>query len=307
MRFFIRFIIILTAFADSSFASEKQLITINQYVSHVALDAAYDGLMQSLKDRGVVPDKASIVTSNAQGSVTNSVQISKHHASLSPKFMVAIATPSAQTNLKAKGKDSKLAFVAVTDPTSANLLGSNNVIGVSDNPPILELVDVVRKIFPELKSVGIISNPGEINSVRMSQILEKTLSGFGIGVKKVSITNSADIKTAMNKLISSVDLIYLPQDNSVISGIDSIASISKANKIPLIANDPTLVKKGVLIALGSNYYKSGVQLGDMIADLMDGIELEENIQTTKTRELKINKELAKDFGLVISENLGELE
>ena len=161
----IKFIIIFLSFINPSFASEKALITINQYVNHIALDAAYEGIMQSLNERKVLPNRAAIITSNAQGNISNSVQISKHHASLSPDFMVAVATPAEQTNLKAKSANSTMAFVAVTDPSAANLLGAKNVIGVSDSPPIADLVDVIRKIFPDLKSVGIISNSGEINSV----------------------------------------------------------------------------------------------------------------------------------------------
>lgn len=301
----VKFIFIFLSFISSTFANEKLLITVNQYVNHIALDAAYDGLIDSLKDRKIIPNKAELVISNAQGNISNSVQISKHHASLSPEFMVAIATPAAQTNLKAKNKNSKLAFVAVTDPSAANLTGVENVIGVSDSPPISELVDIIRKIFPDLKTVGIISNSGEINSVKMSERLEKFLSDFDIKVKKASIANSSDVKTAMNKLVSSVDLIYLPQDNSVVSALDNIASIAKANKVPLIANDPTLVQRGVFVALGSNYFKSGKQLGSMIADLVDGINLKENIQNTKIRELKINKNLAKEFGIRIPDNLGD--
>ena len=56
---------------------------------------------------------------------------------------------------------------------------------------------------------------------------------------------------------------------------------------------------------GSNYFKSGKQLGSMIADLIDGIGLKENIQNTEIRELKINKRLAKEFGIRIPDNLGE--
>ncbi len=301
----VKFIFIFLSFISSSLANDKILITVNQYVNHIALDAAYDGLMESLKTRKIIPNRAELVTSNAQGNISNSVQISKHHASLSPDFMIAIATPAAQTNLKAKNKNSKLAFVAVTDPSAANLVGVDNVIGVSDNPPIAELVDVVRKIFPDLKTVGIISNSGEINSVKMSEKLETILASFDIKVKKASIANSSDVKTAMNKLVSSVDLIYLPQDNSVVSALDNIASIAKANKIPLIANDPTLVQRGVFVALGSNYFKSGKQLGNMIADLIEGVDIKENIQSTKIRELKINENLAKEFSIKIPDNLGE--
>lgn len=301
----VKFIFIFLSFIGSSLANDKILITVNQYVNHIALDAAYDGLMESLETRKIIPNRAELVTSNAQGNISNSVQISKHHASLSPDFMIAIATPAAQTNLKAKNKNSKLAFVAVTDPSAANLVGAHNVIGVSDSPPIAELVDVVRRVFPDLKTVGIISNTGEINSVKMSERLEKVLSSFDIEVKKASIANSSDIKTAMNKLVSSVDLIYLPQDNSVVSALDNIASIAKANKIPLIANDPTLVQRGVFLALGSNYFKSGKQLGNMIADLIEGIDIKDNIQNTKIKELKINEDLAKEFAIKIPDNLGE--
>lgn len=301
----VKFIFIFLSFIGSGLANDKILITVNQYVNHIALDAAYDGLMESLKTREIIPNRAALVTSNAQGNISNSVQISKHHASLSPDFMIAIATPAAQTNLKAKNKNSKLAFVAVTDPSAANLVGVDNVIGVSDNPPIAELVDVVKKIFPDLKTVGIISNTGEINSVKMSEKLKKVLSGFDIKVKKASIANSSDVKTAMNKLVSSVDLIYLPQDNSVVSALDNIASIAKANKIPLIANDPTLVQRGVFVALGSNYFKSGKQLGNMIADLIEGVDIKDNIQNTKIKELKINEDLAKEFSIKIPDNLGE--
>ena len=141
----------------------------------------------------------------------------------------------------------------------------------------------------------------------MSEKLEAILASLDIKVKKASIANSSDIKTAMNKLIGSVDVIYLPQDNSVISALDSIANISKANKIPLIANDPSLVKKGVFVALGSNYFKSGQQLGNMIADILDGIELKANIQNTKIKELRVNRELAKEFEIEIPDNLGEVK
>jgi len=303
----IKFIIIFLSLINSCFASEKKLITINQYVNHVALDAAYEGIMKSLNDREILPNRAEIITSNAQGNISNSVQISKHHASLSPDFMIAIATPAAQTNLKAKSTNSKMAFVAVTDPSAANLVGIENVIGVSDAPPIADLIDVVRKIFPDLKTVGIISNSGEINSVKMSEKLETILACFDIKVKKASIANSSDIKTAMNKLIGSVDVIYLPQDNSVISALDSIANISKSNKIPLIASDPSLVEKGVFVSLGSNYFKCGQLLGNMIADILDGIELKETIKNTKTKELRINRELAKAFEIKIPDNLGEVK
>ena len=107
----------------------------------------------------------------------------------------------------------------------------------------------------------------------------------------------------MTKLVGSVDFIYLPQDNSVVSALDSIASISRATQTPLIANDPTLEGRGVLLALGANYFKSGQHLGNMIADLIEGKALKQNIQDTGIKELKINEKLIKEFGIDIPKNL----
>ena len=155
-------LIFICLWSFTSLAETKILITVNQFVSHISLDAVHDGLNEALHNREVVPERAAIIAGNAQGNISNSAQISKHHASFKPKFMVAIATASAQTNLKAMGSDATLAFAAVTDPSAANLTGHDNIIGVTDNPPLEELIDLAMQIFPKLKTVGVISNSGEV-------------------------------------------------------------------------------------------------------------------------------------------------
>jgi putative ABC transport system substrate-binding protein len=303
----ILFILVNIISISAAFAEGKALITVNQFVNHVALDKALDGVRTALKDRQILPDSAEVLISNAQGNISNSVQISKHQASLVPKFMVAIATPAAQTSLKAKGQESILAFVAVSDPVAANLAGHENVIGVSDSPPIQELLDIVAKIFPKLENIGVIYNSGEVNSVKITKTLELLAKEKGIKLHLASINSSGDIKLAMQKLAGKVDLIYLPLDNSVVSAIDSIVSISKSAKVPLICNDPLLVEHGVMIGLGANYFNNGLQLGNMIADIMEGKKLEQNIQQSKTVELKINRETAKYLDITIPDDLAMRE
>ncbi|MBY0533440.1 MAG: ABC transporter substrate-binding protein [Rickettsiaceae bacterium] len=301
--FFIVMIITILGFICPSIAEDKVTITVNQFVSHVALDAAYNGLVKSLEERDILPNKVKIIMANAQGNIGNSAQIAKHQASAKPEFMVAIATPSAQTLLKAKTDTSTLAFLAVSDPEAINLTNRADIIGVADNPPIEELIEKITQIFPDIKNIGVIFNYGEINSIKTVERLEKVLKDRNIILKKIAITNSNDIKNAFNKLIGEVNLIYIPQDNTVVSALASMVSMSKANKIPLIANDPTLVDQGVMMALGTNYFRSGEQLGNMIADLIEGKKLEKNIQNTNIKELKINDEVVKEFGIVIPENI----
>ncbi|RTK93534.1 MAG: ABC transporter substrate-binding protein [Rickettsiales bacterium] len=282
------------------YAYEKN-IAINQYVSHVALDAAYHGFIDGIEKEGL-KDKIKIIFGNAQGNLGNSIQISKQHASLMPDFMVSISSLSTQTNYKVKNDKTILAFLAVSDPNALSLNDSKNIIGVTDNPPIVELIEKTLLILPKVKTIGVIYNSGEINSVNAVETLEKTLKLYSIALKKVTITNSNDIKNAMNKLIGMVEAIYLPQDNSVISALNNIVNIANTNNVPLIANDPTLVKEGIFMALGSNYYESGIQLANMIAQIIDGTKLEQPIQQAKVKEFKINFDLAKKLNITIPEN-----
>jgi putative ABC transport system substrate-binding protein len=294
-------LLLITIFTiTNTYASPKKVtITVNQFVSHVALDAAYNGLIKGLEERNILPNKAIISMANAQGNISNSAQIAKHQASLEPEFMVAIATPSAQVIMKAKTDSSILAFLAVSDPEAINLTNRTDIIGVADSQPIEELIEKVLEIFPDVKNIGVVFNNGEINSVKVIEKLEKLLNDRKITLKKAPVANSSNIKNAFSKLVGEVSLIYIPQDNTVVSALANMVTMSKINKIPLIANDPTLVDQGVMLALGTNYFKNGVHLGHMIADLIEGKKLKANIQSTNIKELKINNEVAKELGITI--------
>lgn len=294
----ISFFIIIISFVTNVMAEDKVKITVNQFVSHVALDAAYNGLIKGLEDRKILPEKAEIQFANAQGNIATSVQIAQKQASQKPDFMVAIATPSAQTLLKAKKEGSILAFVAVTDPVGAGLV-DYDVIGVTDRPPLDEMVDTVLEIMPNIKTVGVLFNNGEINSTitvdKFSEILKKK----EIELKKVPINNSAEIKSAFGSLVGKVDVVFVPQDNLIVSALNTMVNQSNQHKIPLISCDPTLVNDGVMIAVGADYYKSGYQLAGMIADMINGKELDNKIQTTNIIRKEFNEKIAKNFGIEI--------
>lgn len=294
------FIIIMLIFGINSttLANEKILITINQFVNHPALDAATDGVKKALKDRQFIPHKVEIKFDNAQGNMANAAQIAKHQVALCPAVMVTIATPSAQVTLKAKNLNSLLAFAAVTDPKAAGLI-ENNMIGVNDQPPISDLLKVIKQTLPKAKTIGILFNPGEINSVNMTDEMSKLALANGFKIEKSAVNSSSNIKLAIQHLIPNVDVIYLPQDNLVVSSIDTIAKIALRAKIPLIANDSTLVEKGLLFALGSDYFQDGVQLGNMIADHLSGIKVTPNIQSTGIKKLKFNDKVAAELNILI--------
>jgi len=233
--------------------------------------------------------------------MTNTAQIAKHQAALHPSVMVAIATPAAQVSLKARKSNNLLAFAAVTDPKAAGLT-VDNIIGVSDKPQIDDVLKIVKQVLPKAKTRGILFNPGEINSVKTTEEMEKLALINGFKIEKAVINSSSNIKLTIQKLLSRVDLIYLPQDNLIFSSIETFAKIALKAKIPLVANVPSAVDQGLLFALGSDYFQDGVQLGNMIADHLSGIKVIPNIQSATIKTLKFNKKIADKLGINIPRN-----
>lgn len=301
------FNIFLIQFFGVSHAGKQPIIAINQFVNHVSLDSAYEGLRDALQEREVIPNKYKIILLNAQGSITTSSQISKKFVQMDAKFLVGISTPSSQTNFKAADCDGDvsrvLAFVAVVDPYRAGLIRhetsetnqNTRVIGINDAPPLAELMDISFKLLGVPRKIGVIYNVGEVNSVSMVQKLESILIARNVVLMKSAIQNSRDIKNAISKIVGEVDFIYIPHDNIVVSAIDIIAKIANKANVPLVSNDPSLIKKGILIAYGINYYNSGAKLGHMIADIIYKKNLIDNIQKTSHQELKINEELLEKY------------
>lgn len=294
----------------SCYAASHPRITLSQFAIHPALNKTTEGVIHALQERQVISDKTQLKSANANGNVTMAVQIAKHQAALAPRVMVAIATPSAQALLKAKSKETMLAFSAVTDHKAAGLVGEN-IMGVTDHPPLAELLSLTLKILPTLKIIGVMYHSGEINSVKTVETLEALAKIHSMSVLRAEVTSSANVKLALQKLMGRVDVLYLPQDNAVISALPLIVQETLKNKlpvihnIPIISNDPTLVNQGVFLALGCDYFKSGVQLGHMIADVLEGKTLSEPIQKAHAKELLINEKSAQILGITIPKQLRE--
>lgn len=296
-------LLFLACTVQESLSDKPILVTINQFVSHPALDAATKGVKTALKKNGIAIGRDEVRVENAQGSIANAVQIAKHQASLNPNVMIAIATPSAQSCIKVLKQNVLLGFVAVTDPVAAGLSGRENVVGVTDNPPINELLDVLQKVMPKARTIGVVFNPGESNSVNVIAKLEKLATERGMNVVKSSVDSTANISLAVHSIAQKVDVIYLPQDNMIVSAIDSVAKICAKAKIPVISNDPGLIKKKLLFAIGTDYFKDGIQLGNMIAKRLNGEEVSPAIAPSSDKELVFNNKVAEKLGIVIPINL----
>ena len=161
-----------------------------------------------------------------------------------------------------------------------------------------------KKIQPNLKRLGIIYNPGEVNGVKIIKELEKVCASLDLVLVKQTVTRTGDVPQAAAKLAANVDAIFISNDNTALSGFQSIIKAALDAKKPVYVSDTDEVEKGAVAALGPNQFEVGQQTGRMIVRALNGEDLGEiPVEFPKKTELYINLTAAKNVGLKIPQDL----
>lgn len=289
-------------------AAHAQTVKVLSIVDHPALDAIRDGVRAELKAEGYGDDKLKWEYQSAQGNTGTAAQIARKFVGDQPDVIVAIATPAAQA-VVASTKSVPVVYSGVTDPVAAQLVkgwgpSGTNVTGVSDKLPLDRQVALIKRVVPKAKTVGMVYNPGEANSVVVVKALAEILAKQGMTLKEAAAPRTVDIGPAAKSLIGKVDVIYTNTDNNVVSAYEALVKVANEAKIPLVAGDTDSVKRGGIAALGINYGDLGRQTGKIVARILKG-EKPGAIasETSSNLELFANTGAAAKQGVTLSPDL----
>lgn len=287
--------------------ASAQSVAITSIVEHPALDAVKDGVRQALTDAGYTDKKGfKWQYQTAQGNTAIAAQIARKFIGDNPDVIVAIATPSAQAVVAAT-KTVPVVYSAVTDPIAAQLVSTmdatgSNVTGVSDALVLEKQIELIKKVVPDAKRVGMVYNPGEANSVVVVKRLRELLPESGMTLVEATAARTVDVGAAARSLVGKVDVIYTNTDNNVVSAYEALVKVGNDTKVPLIASDTDSVKRGAIAALGVNYRDLGVQTGKMVVRILKG-EKPGDIpsETSSKLELYVNPAAAKAQGVTLTD------
>ena len=270
--------------AATTTSDKTYKIGVLQYVQHDALDASNEGFFAALDDLGIKYDADQ---QNAAGEASSCQTISE--------------------TLVNDGDD--LIFTAVTDPAESGLVESNdapggNVTGTSDMTPVKEQIDLLKKLIPDAKTVGVLYCSAESNSVLQADMAKEACKAAGLEAADYTVSSSNEIQTVVESMIGKVDVIYAPTDNMIAAGMATVAMIANENKIPIICGEEGMVKEGGLATYGINYYELGYKTGEMAAKILtegaDPASMPIEYLSTEECSLLINKETADTLGIDVS-------
>ena len=288
---------------------EKLKIGINQFVQHDALDASREGFIEGLKEKGYEDGKnITIDYKNAQGEIGTAQTISQQFAGDKKDLILAIATPSAQSAYN-ETKEIPIVFTAVTDPVIAEIANDwkssgTNVTGVSDMVPVDKQLELLNKLIPNIKVIGVIYNTSEANSRVQVDELKKQAAIFNLEVKEIGVTNVNEINQNLTASISDIDVLYAPTDNTIASAYELVTDIALKNNVPILGAEEAIVSKGGLCSIGIDYFKLGKETAYKAVEVIEGKKPSEvEITTLSDMEITINTEAAEKLNIKIPDDI----
>ena len=270
-------------------------IGILQLTQHPALDAANQGFIKALDDAGVQYD---LDQQNASGDQSVCQTVASKFANDGKDLILAIATPAAQAMAG-----------AVTDPAESGLVDTNevpggNVTGTSDLTPVAEQIDLLQKVLPDAKKIGILYCSAESNSEIQAQMARDAIAAAGMESQDFTVSSSNEIQTVVQSMVGKVDAVYAPTDNTIAAGMTTVAMVANDNNLPVICGESGMVNSGGLATYGIDYFQLGYMTGQQAVKILtegaSPADMPIEYLKAENCELTVNEETAQTLGIDVS-------
>lgn len=308
-KLFSAMIAILMVLTLTASAFAAPVIGINQYGEHASLDNCREGFILGLADAGLVEgNDFEIAYQNAGFDNAIATQIGQSFSANNVAIMCAIATPSATAcYAAAEDKDIPVVFTAITDPEQAGLVGGN-ITGTSDKLPVDAQLDLIRKLQPEAKTIGILYTTSEPNSVSAIAEYEAKAPDYGFTIEALGVTAQSEVTQAADTLIGKgVDCFSNLTDNNVVGVLSSILEKTDEAGIPVYGSEVEQVKLGCVAAAGIDYVQLGRQTGMMAAKILTGeaSAYDMDYETIAEYGIYVNSDALAAFGIELPAEIAE--
>ena len=285
--------------------SQKHTIGIIQFGNHPSLNNCYDGIVKGLKEGNINMDdyEIDLKISNFDSSV--SAAQANAFSNKNVDIIGAIATPSALAAASAVDGKVPVVYTAISDPKAAGLTTMDNVAGSSDKFDFDNQLKLIREFLPEAKKIGVIYCTAEDNSASQLKTLKQKAPKYGFEIVDVSITNTNEIPTAVDKLISKkIDCINNLTDNTVVGCLDLILEKATNANIPVFGSEVTQVESGCIASASLDYVELGRQTGLYMAKILKGEKIEKGYVIKLTESyLCYNSDVTSKFNISVPKEL----
>ncbi|MCR8723480.1 ABC transporter substrate-binding protein [Frigidibacter sp. ROC022] len=177
-------------------------------------------------------------------------------------------------------------FMIVADPVGSGIIetlddtGRGNLTGTYNRVPENVTVDTLRRILPDMKSLGLLYNPNEKNSILKRDELAELLPSLGVRLVDHAFELSEEGAPQIEDIAGQVkwlkqagaEAIYVGSSSFLRANASIFGAAAKDAALPVISPYEEMVQNGdALISVAARYYDVGQLAGQQAAAiLVDG-------------------------------------
>ena len=258
--------------ADDSF--DGYTVGICEQMEHVSLSEATRGFKDALVE-AFGEDGVRFSEGNALGEQNSCATIIDGFIAEGVDLILANATWPLQAAASATSEIPVLG-TSVTDYATALDLGEfdgvigTNVSGTSDLVPLEDQAALIKELFPEAGTVGLLYCSGEPNSVYQVETVRAELEGMGYACEAYAFTDANDLGAVAQTACDESDLIYIPTDNTVAANTETVANVVIPAGVPVVGGDPGICSGCGVATITCDYYELGRLTGELAAEILRG-------------------------------------
>ncbi len=263
--------LLLGVFACATAEDKTYRVGILQLIQHPALDQATQGFKDALTAK--LGDRVSFDEGNASGDSNNCAQIASRLVSAQVDLIMANATPAMLACATATA-DIPVLATSITNYESAMEIeltpeGATgiNVSGTSDLAPLDGQAAMIKELFPEAKTVGLIYCNAEPNSIFQIKTIEGYLTELGYECKRFGFNDSNDLASVV-QAATECNVLYIPTDNTAAGNTEAIANIVLPAKVPVVVGEEGICAGCGVATLTISYYDIGYKTGEMAYEIL---------------------------------------
>ena len=216
--------------------------------------------------------------SSAQGDLATLPSLIDAAVDAKAKVIVTLQDETLQAAVQ-RVKTLPIVFNILSDPFAAGAGTSDsnhlaNITGVYSpgfgDPEQTKRVELIKRVVPKVKKVGILFAPAEPLSVSLKSKMTETAKKAGLGVEAVPINSVSEGTEAATALIGKkVDAIEI-YGNAAHGAFESIIQVARDHKVPVFSPSPFEILKGATAAFYPDFQLGGAEAGKMIGRILKG-------------------------------------
>ncbi|MCY4304947.1 MAG: ABC transporter substrate-binding protein [Aestuariivita sp.] len=267
---------ICVGFAIQTSAKESR-VAIANFGPHPALEQVIKGFKTGLADSGF-KEGETLEYEYLDASFDPSIvaQMLTTLEATNPDLLMTVTTPVTQAAMRAiRNPNIPIVFAPVTDPVDAGLVpswngGSERFTGASNLQSMETVFEFAQDLLGEVKSVGLLYNPGDANDVVNVSYAEAAAKKMDIELVALSVESQADISVRVDGL-AETDVLYVIPSSMLQPALPAIATVARRIDLPVINASPLGVADGqILASMSVSWFDVGREAGLRAARVLNG-------------------------------------